>query len=349
MSAASFEAQYAALRTTTGLTRSGQTRIVRLRGEDARATALWLLPSRLHLRDAQARQSLMLDETGRPIADVLVAADDEDYLLLVDGPGDPVAHVRAHTKGDTRVEVVDETHEVLDVHGPWAWELVSEVLGGDLLALPYLNFFRMDEGICLRAGRTGEYGYHLIVARESADAVYARFLAKGADFGARELGPDVITLAGFENWFFDAHYVPAGATPVELSLSWRLAPYRDFLGRAAVEERRATSSTRQACVLASAEVKAGDRVLLEGRDVGVVTRAAYSPSRERWFASAAVSPRLACAGIELAASSGATLQTIAPPLVDNQSLYVDPRRHTFRARDEVRFGVPREIAARGAL
>jgi len=130
---------------------------------------------------------------------------------------------------------------------------------------------------------------------------------------------------------------------VELSLSWRLAPDRDYLGREAIDARRAAGGPRQACVLASAEVSAGDRVTLEGRDVGVVTRAAFSPSRKGWFASVLLEPRLVCAGIELA-SGASTLRTIAPPLVDNQSLYVDPRRHTYRARDEVRFGVPRTAA-----
>lgn len=337
----SLEEQYAAIRTRCAVARTGQTHLVRLSGEDARAAALWLMPSRLHLRDAQARQSLLLDESGRPIADVVVAADDEDYLLLIDGPGDPVAHVRANARGDVRVHELDATHEVIDVHGPWAWELVSEVLGGDLLALPYLNFFRMDEGLCVRAGRTGEYGYHLIAERDQLDAVYARFLAKGAELEVAEVSPEAVALAGFENWFFDARHVPEGATPVELSISWRLAPDRDFLGRAAVEKRRAAGGPRQACVLASAELASGDRVSIEGRDVGVITRAAFSPSRKSWFASALIEPRLVCAGIELRASSGATLRTIAPPLVDNQSLYVDPRRHTYRARDEVRFGAPR--------
>ena len=341
MTSATLAAQHAAIRTATAIARGGSTRVVRLRGEDARSAALWLLPSRLHLRDAQARQSLLLDERGHPVADVVVAVDDEDLLLLIDGPGDPVAHVRANVSGDVQVEVLDETHAVIDLHGPWAWELAAEVLGSDLLALPYLNFFRMDEGICLRAGRTGEFGYHLITPRAGADAVYARFLERGAELGLVEVSAEAVSLAGFENWFFDARAIPEDATPLELSLSWRLAPDRDFLGRAAIDARRAGAPRRQACVLAAAEVRAGERVLLEGQDVGVVTRAARSPSRQEWFASALVEPRLAFAGISLAASSGVALRTIAPPLVDNQSLYVDPRRHTYRARDEVRFGAPR--------
>ncbi len=343
MSASDAGAQYAAIRTRVGVARTGQMRILRLSGEDARTAALWLLPSRLHLRDAQARQSVLLDVDGRPIADVVVAADDEDYVLLVDGPGDPVAHVRANLRGrDVTLTELDATHEVIDVHGPWAWELVSRTLGEDLLALPYLNFFRMDEGLCVRAGKTGEYGYHLLARREQADAIHARFLADGAEMEAIEVGAEALSLAGFENWFFDAHHVPAGATPIELSIGWRLAADRDFLGRTAVEKRRSDGGLRQACLLAAGEVQLGERLMIDGRDVGTVTRAAHSPARGQWIASALVEPRLVCARIELTTVSGVRVTTTAPPLVDNQSLYVDPRRHTYRTRDEVRFGVPRE-------
>ena len=331
--------QHTAIRTRVAIARSGQ-RVLRLKGEDARAAASWILPSRLHLRDAQARQSLLLDEAGAPIADVVVAADDEDYLLLVDGPIDALAHVRAHLRGDVALVDVSETHTMIEVHGPWAWELVAQALGEDVLALPYLNFFRMDECLCLRAGRTGEYGYHLIVARDAADALHARLAERGVELEAAIVGEEALALAAFENWFFDARHAPRGITPVELGLSWRLAPDRDFLGRAAVDRRRLESAPRQACVVATSAVRAGDRVVLEGRDVGEITRALDSLSSGTWIASALIDPRLVYAGITLATGTGVALRTVAPPFVDNQSLYVDPRRHTFRARDEVRFGPP---------
>ncbi len=339
MIAANLLAEYNAIRSSTALVRASHTHVVRLHGRDAQSAAQWLLPSRLYLRDAQARQSLLLDEQGRPLADVLVAADDADYLLLIDGPLDPIPHMRAHLRGDAQIESLSETHQVIEVHGPWAWELLSQVLGEDLLALPYLNFFRIDEGLCVRAGRTGEFGYQVIVSRADAQSVVDRFVARGAEFDLVEVSPHALSLASFENWFFDAHHVAGDVTAVELSLSWRLAHDRDFLGRDAIVARRASRTRAQACVLAAGEVFAGDRVLLAGRDVGCLSRSAFSPTRQRWFATAQLEKRLAFAGIDLATERGVALRTIAPPLVDNQSLYVDPRRHSYKTRHEVAFGV----------
>lgn len=337
----------AALRTRVVFARTGRAQVIALRGDDARDAALWLLPSRLHLRDAQARQSLLLDEAARPIADVTVAADDESYLLFIEGLSRDaaLAHVRGALPASLRPEIVDlsETHEVISVHGPWAWELVADVLGPDMTALPYLNFFRIDEGICLRAGKTGEFGYDVLARKESAADLAARFAERGEAYGMVSVGHDALALAGFESWFFDAEHVPSGATPIELQLQWRLDPSRDHLGRAALDARRkAPVGWRLACVTSPEEIRPGDTVQLEGARVGSIFRAARSDARGAWIASALLPPRLCHGGIDALVASGdgrrAPLVTVVPPLLDNHSLHVDPRRHTFRARDEVKLG-----------
>lgn len=327
-----------AIRTRCAWLPKSRTQVVRARGETARETALFVLSSRLHLRDAQARQSLFLDASGKPIADVVVCADDEDFLFLVDGAIDAATHLHAHARPGTTIEDVRETHEIIDVHGAWAWELVSEVLGADLVALPYLNFFRIDEGLCVRAGRTGEFGYHLVVRREEADGLRERIRAAGVALDLGEVGAEAIAHCGFENWFFDADHVPDGATPVELQLEWRLASDRDFLGRAAVDAHRPLATEHLVCIVAERELVKGDAITLAGERVGRVTRAAFSHARGGWIASALVDRALAHGGIDRFVAGDVPVRTVAPPLVDNRSLYVDPRRHAYRARDEIRFG-----------
>jgi len=287
----------AAIREGVALSIDRSTRVVRLAGPDARAAALWLLPSRLYLRDAQARQSLLLDHDGRPIADVIVCADDEDYLLLVEGLETDalLEHLRANVaRMDVRIEELGAELGVISLLGPWSWELVAEVLGPDLVALPYLNFFRIDEGICVRAGKTGEYGYELLVSHAQPERVLA-----------------------------------------------------------AIERRRADGGTRvQTCVVASGPIARGDRVRLGDRTIGEVTRAAFSPALGAWLAAALVEPALAHGGITtLTIAHGdaeVAARTAAPPLVDNRSLYIDPRRHSYRGRDELKLG-PLVRAARAQL
>jgi len=334
-----------ALRTSAAYARTSRAVPLWLRGADAREAALKVLTSRLLLRDGQAQQALLLDETARPLADVTVCADDEDYLLVVDGlsPADLHAHLNQHLEGmDVTIEGASESHEVISVHGPFGWELLVEVLGSDLMALPYLNFFRLDEGYALRGGKTGEFGYELVVRRELADGIEQALADKGAAFDAQKLDADALSLAQFEAWFFDPQFVPEGATPLELQLQWRLSR-RPFVGKTAIDGRRELHTTQPGlaqklvCVLLSDAARPGEAVSSEGEKVGSLFRAERSEVTGLWLGSAMVSARYAHAGLDLTIA-GVRARTIAPPLLDNRSLHVDPRRHGYATRDEITFG-----------
>src|SRR4051812_17153038 len=45
-----------------------------------------LCPRELFIRDGQMLHSLLLDETAKPIVDLYVCADGEEFLLLGEGP-----------------------------------------------------------------------------------------------------------------------------------------------------------------------------------------------------------------------------------------------------------------------
>jgi len=332
----------AALRTRAALhvaSHDGLFHAVAVRGEEAKEALQWILPSRLHLRDAQARQSLLLDANGHPIADVIVAADDEDYLLLVDGLARDalLSHLRENLRGArATVEDLGERFALVSVHGPWAWELLNEAVSSDLVALPYLNFFRIDDLIVLRAGRTGEFGYHLLVPHARVAEVRARIDQVGLELGLGTVSDQDLRSAALEGWFFEPQHVPKDASPIELGLSSRLAPDRDFLGRAALEARE--HPRRLVCLLSESPVSVGDPVTLGEPTLGVVTSALRSEARERFVAAALVDARFAHGGIDRFRVAGVPAVSVAPPLLDNRSLHVDARRHTFRALDEVIFG-----------
>ena len=63
-----------------------------------------------------------------------------------------------------------ESHSGLALDGPYSWELCTEVFGADVLGLPYLGVLVLGKEIIFRAGRTGEYGYHLLVPTDQKTA-----------------------------------------------------------------------------------------------------------------------------------------------------------------------------------
>ena len=166
-----------AIRTTTALCEASHVVVLRVSGAAAFATLDRVCPAALALQDTQLVPTVLLREDGVVFADAYLARDDERYFLLSEGPGaeELEAWVRSHAAGpDLQMERFDQTHQVLSLHGPWAWDLLAACLGADVLGMPYLSFLRCDGGtLCFRAGKTGEYGYELLVPRDGAEALRA--------------------------------------------------------------------------------------------------------------------------------------------------------------------------------
>ncbi|TAK22623.1 MAG: aminomethyl transferase family protein [Myxococcaceae bacterium] len=330
-----------AIRTGVALSVDEGVVALRVAGEDAFRAVDRALPTDLHLRDGQARQSLLLDAAGRPIADVLVARDDEDYLLIVDGV--PAERALAHLRelgGASDARALDVTS--VSVHGPWAWELMAEVFEAGVAAVPYLSLLRVDGELCVRAGRTGEFGYEILCPRERAAELAARLADRGARYGIARVSRAALTHCAFENWFYDPSFAPPGATAVELQLQWRLSSRKEYLGREAIAARRRDEGReRIACLVTDELLLPGDEVVCDGEPIGRVTHAERSLTRGDFIAQALLGARWAHGGIDRyrvrRGGREVAARTVTPPLVDNRSLYVDPRRHSFECADEVSF------------
>lgn len=299
------------------------------------------LPTDLFLRDAQARQSLLLDASGRAFADVLVARDDERYLLRVEGVDRDraLAHLAPHM-GGAQCAAVDVT--AVSLHGPWAWELLCDTFGEGLAAIPYLNLFRVEGCLALRAGRTGEYGYEILTPPAQHDTIVARLVERGARFGLRHVSQEAIDHCIWESWFYHPAHAPADVTPVELQLQWRLSPTKRYVGREAVEARRSDpSALRLGCLVTDEALASGDEVRCAGEPVGRVTMSLRSLSRGDVVSQVLVRAGFTHGGVPhvTVAHEGRDVaaRVVPPPLVSNWSLAVDPRRHTFAFADEVNF------------
>ena len=331
--------QMRALRHSTALFVDERPRVVIVRGERGFAALDRLLPTDLFLRDGAARQSLVLDARARPQADVLVGRREDDHILFAYGADDDTWRLMLDALRADGAELEERGLEsaLVAIHGPYAWELLGEALGPDLVPLPYLGVAAVDlpsrrEALCVRAGRTGEYGYELVVPHADVDALVGRILDVGAAFDIHRIGTEALRIAAIENWFFDAEAVRGlDVTPIELQLSWRLSPHKPFGGRDALAERAEGGRARLTPLTSSAAIARSDAATFAGREVGRVIRAAFSPLAGQWVGEALVEREHAQPGRALDIG-GARALTVAPPLLDNVSLRVDPRRHTYRER-----------------
>jgi aminomethyltransferase len=335
-----------AVRESAIVTRLEETPIVRFRGPDAREALDRLCAGKLRLRDGQMQHVLLLDDAARCFADAYALCDDEDYELLLDGPepaatGEHLAH-RLPPNLDAVIEERTASHAVIGLDGPFAWELLSRVAGAESVGLPYLTFFHADGWVCCRAGRTGEYGYLLVVPRERADELHARLLEAGGPMDVAEGDRAVLDQCALENLFFNARREGREPlTPIELQLQCLVDYRKDAIGLEALRRHReAGVRARLTTLVAECPVAAGDAVRLGPVRVGRLVNAGWSVVRQDCVALALLD--LACAhpgiaGFAVGAAEPVPARSVTPPVLNNRSLFVDPQLHVYATRAEIRF------------
>lgn len=335
------EAGYRAIRNSVALAQEPELRCLRLTGVSALDTLDAVCPCDLFLQDGQIKHTLLLDEEGVPFADVYVCREGENaYLLGYGPPADTIATwIARYATGSADYSTVDvrASHHSLALDGPYAWELCAEVFGPDVLGLPYLGMLVLDEVLVFRAGRTGEYGYHLLVPDAEESAWVQQMLAAGEAFELAQADAAARSQCALENCFFELDREGSyGLTPLELQLQWRLSTEKtEYPGARAIRAHRQSGCSRRlTCFVTPDPVEAGAEITCDGEPVGSVLAAGYSPLREDFVGKALLERPYWHAGLAAFRVGSRPLRTIAAPAIVNRSLEVSPYRHSFHTRSE---------------
>jgi aminomethyltransferase len=345
----SLEHEVTALRQAAGLSRATHVALVRVEGPGGFDLLQHACTQAPHLREGLSRHTLLLGDDGAIFADAYVAAVDDGFWLLAEGPSEralvdwlcAVHGRRAAAGAEAAVRAMSPEWGVLAVDGPYAWQVVAELLGASVLGMPYLSMLRHQEWLCLRAGTTGEYGYWLLLPRSEVDAVERKLFALGESIAMTSVGLEALDVCALENWHFCVRALPsapilspvAPLTPFELQLQWRVANAKEFVGAAALRARReAGIKARATCFIAEGPVAAGQRVGVVGAHgdavAGAVLSCCHSPTLERWVGSVLLAAPLAHPHVPLRTvgdDAPVSLRTQTTPLVDNKSLHIKPQ------------------------
>ena len=184
---------------------------------------------------------------------------------------------------------------MLAVQGPEALAKLDTVLDADTAAVRASPRFHAVESHGLfiaRTGYTGEDGVEILPPVGEAPALWDRLLAAGVapcGLGAR----DTLRLEAGMNLY--GNDMDETTTPLVSGLGWTVAwqpADRNFIGRAALEQQRATGvpQTFIGLVLEDRGVLRSHQTVYDSdRDIGVTTSGAFSPTLNRGIALARVS------------------------------------------------------------
>jgi aminomethyltransferase len=267
--------------------------------------------NRVPAENGQGVYALLLDPQGRIETDMAIYNAGERLLCFTppDRAGPLVEDWSAKTfVQDVTIRDASADFGVFGVHGPQATEKVASVLNHAGAPEPAGTFVRgsmADEGVTVIAADapTGEEGYEVVCAADTADDVFETLLLRGVNavpFGYRTW--DTLTCeAGTP--LFEPELV--GRIPNVLGLRSALDFEKGcYVGQEIVSkvENRGRPSQRLAGLLPESVPAAGAAVFDGDSAVGEVTRGVASPSLERPVAFALVD--FDCAATELTVRVG---------------------------------------------
>ena len=307
-------AEHHAVRTAAGIFDISHMAEIRVDGPDSAAFLDYALAGRLSvLEPCQAKYSLLLDEAGGIIDDLVVYRGGEgNAFLVVANAGNrlPVVVALQERAADFKVAVADESDLVslIAVQGPNSRAIVEAVTGDDLSALKYYrgveSSYKDQKLFIARTGYTGEDGFELYVGEYNAAALWAELIEAGAPHGLIPAGlasRDTLRLeAGMPLY---GHELGLDTLPEQAGLGRvvALAKEGDFVGRAAIEAGAPAGS--RVLVGLTAEGRRAGRAgyaLYSGDEVvGEITSGALSPTLGHPIAMAYVDPASAAPGTTL--------------------------------------------------
>ncbi len=321
--------------------------VLRVGGAQAHDVLDRLVPCDLFLRRGEIRHTLVLRRDGTVAADLYVGRDAGHYLLFAEGitaEGLLASLEQVKLTGDeVLIDRLSDSHTLLSINGPFAWELLSVYDSPGAIGLPYRTFYQPEPGVlCLRGGKTGEFGYDLLVRDEAAADHWNRLLDLARSFEGIPAGLDAIDYCGLENWFFNARREGRRhLDPRQLQLQWRLEPGKDAWGREGFELRRGESGQRLTAFAAAEALQPGVPIHFDDSEIGEILRVAPRHRGTGTLGLALLDLAFAHAGIDryTVPHQGSTvpIQTLSPPFVTNRSLFVKPLEHGWSSREEITY------------
>jgi aminomethyltransferase len=285
---------------------------LRFTGPDAARVLDYLLTANVaELQPGQVRYSLVTNDGGGILDDVLVYRLDEFWLLVVNASNrTKILSWIAERTGGFDYQLADDTfaQAMLAVQGPRAVEILNPLIKSDIAEISYYWAVRDNvmgvEGLVSRTGYTGEDGFEVILPAEHAPRLWEAVLERGREHGLLPCGlgsRDTLRLEAAMPLY--GHELNEDLDPFTAGLSFAVKLDKgDFIGREALAalKSRTDRPRRVGLELQGRRIaREGSAVFAGERRVGHVTSGTFSPTLEKPLAMAYVAADAAGIGTEL--------------------------------------------------
>jgi len=244
------------------------------------------------IKDGQAIYSPMCYASGTIVDDLIIyrkAADNFFIIVNASNTDKDFAWMHSHSQGFDGVTVENKSADYaqLAIQGPKAVDVLQGIADINLSAIGYFWF---DEGkVCgidsliARTGYTGEDGFEICFAPQHAEKVWSALMDAGKPRGIKPIG-----LGARDTLRLEACYMLYGndidgrTTPLEATIGWTVKMAKgDFLGKSAMQSKPPAKKLVGFELLERAIARHGDKVLVGGKEAGIVTSGTFSPTLKK--------------------------------------------------------------------
>ncbi len=304
--------EHQAVRQRAGLFDIGHMGRLKFTGPDACSLLNRLLTNDVtSLGVGQVRYSLMCNESGGTLDDVLVYRFADCYRLVVNASNRVkiVDWIYQH-RGHADVEMTDETLDtsMIALQGPQSLGLLQPMTDSDLRQVSYFTALETTisglQVMVSRTGYTGEVGFEIVVDATNGPRVWKSLIASGRPAGLLPCGlgcRDTLRLEAAMPLY--GHEMDESVDPLTAGLSFGVKLNAgDFIGRDALRQihQHPLGQKRVGLGIEGRRIaREGAYVFVGDEQAGVVTSGTFSPTLERTIAMAYVSTAFATVGTRL--------------------------------------------------
>ncbi|MBA3450880.1 MAG: glycine cleavage system aminomethyltransferase GcvT, partial [Chloroflexia bacterium] len=289
--------EHRAVRSAAGLFDLGHMGQVRVTGPDALGYLQSVTTNDVStLERGDAQYSLLPNEEGGVIDDIIVyrLPDEPGYFVVINAANHRkdvdwlIAQRAQHPDLAVRIDDVSDDFGMIAIQGPVAERIVSMLTSCDLGEIGSFEWTRADvagiPALVARTGYTGEDGFEFYVAQERTGDLWDGLMDSGRPLGLVPVGLGARDTLRLESRMpLYGNELADDINPLEAGLGWAVKLDKgSFVGRERIAAMKETGSPRRTIGFELLEragsARHGYPVQLDGREVGVVTSGAHSPT-----------------------------------------------------------------------
>ncbi|GAB4297399.1 MAG: aminomethyltransferase family protein [Roseovarius sp.] len=292
------EDEHDAVREAAGLFDVSGLKKIFVRGADALAVVDHVITRDMtRIGPGRSAYGPTLTEEGTICDDAIIFNLGDGEYMVVHGSGHCMERLQESARGkDVSITFDDDLHDI-SLQGPKATAFLDQFTPLDLHNLGYFHQARTTvfghPAIVSRTGYSGERGYEIFARAEHVTDIWDQILERGAAEGIMACSFTCLDKIRVEaGLLFYPYDMTEENTPWEVGLGWAMSSRGDYRGKDAAMALKGKEKIAVVTLDVDLDraLSAGEKILVDGAEVGVVNSPVYSHRMRKSLALAHVKP-----------------------------------------------------------